>query len=156
MTFFHITIYLFISMAYKNIQKRREAGMRAYQKRKEKRWPELLEKSRIANRKYYWRHSFVRLIQNLKKNEKETVLVNAFDLWKIAKRQRLICPMTGRKLTNDTLSIDHVKTKSKGGLTTVENLRLVHVHVNYAKHSLLDEEFLSLCEDVINYKKRNG
>lgn len=82
------------------------------------------------------------------------VKINPFDLWKIAKRQRLICPLSGRKLNRSTISLDHKMPLSKGGTHNLDNLQFVHVNVNYAKNSLTDDEFLLLCEDVVKHAQK--
>ncbi len=68
-------------------------------------------------------------------------------LWK---KQRGICPVSGRRLNKQTAQLDHIIPIKRGGDSSIENLRWVHRDVNYAKRDLLDHEFLSLCLEVIN------
>lgn len=65
------------------------------------------------------------------------------------KRQRGICPMSGRRLNKETAQLDHIIPLKRGGNSSIENLRWVHRDVNYAKRDLLDNEFLLLCHEVI-------
>ena len=80
--------------------------------------------------------------------------IRAFDLWKLAKRQKMLCALTGRHLTNENVSPDHIIPISKGGTHEIGNLRLVDRDANIARASLTDEEFLSLCHDVVNHLKK--
>lgn len=75
--------------------------------------------------------------------------VSAFDFWRLAKKQKLCCPLTGRRLTGETMSIDHIVPISKGGTNDLTNLQFVHVEVNYAKRNLLQENFIQLCHEVV-------
>ena len=96
---------------------------------------------------YYAKHTFARLANNLRTNDK-TNTVNKFQLWRLAKQQRLICPLTGRKLTNETISPDHKIPLSHGGKSSIENIRLVHVDANMARRNFTDSQFIQLCQDV--------
>jgi 5-methylcytosine-specific restriction endonuclease McrA len=75
--------------------------------------------------------------------------ITAFDLWKIAKKQRLICPLTGEKLTNKNISVDHILPKSNGGTNEISNIRLIILQANRAKQSLTDTELYGLCKKII-------
>ena len=79
--------------------------------------------------------------------------ISPFQFWCIAKRQRLICPLTGRLLTGETMSVDHKVSLSKGGSNDLSNLRFVHVDANYAKRILSEEEFLKMCMDVTEHHR---
>lgn len=77
--------------------------------------------------------------------------LTAFDLWCIAKRQKLLCALTGEKLTNETISVDHIIPKSQGGSNKRENIRLVHKDANLARRALSDKQFLELCKKVVSH-----
>jgi len=77
--------------------------------------------------------------------------ITPFDLWKIAKKQKLLCSLTGDKLTSLNASVDHIIPSSKGGKNIVTNIRLVTKDANFMKNSHSDEEFLELCKKVVNY-----
>lgn len=104
--------------------------------------------------RYYWRHTFLRLAKNVKRKDNKTQLT-AFDIWKLAKRQKLICPLTGRRLTSDNISVDHIKHKKEGGKSIIENSRLVVKEANLARHIMSDADFLIMCQDVVNNLKNN-
>lgn len=66
------------------------------------------------------------------------------------------CYLTG-DLTGDLIDLsdsssfnfDHIVPKSKGGLSTLDNLGLTTRDANHAKTDLTLEEFLNLCEKVL-------
>lgn len=80
--------------------------------------------------------------------------IKPFDLWKIAKQQKLRCALTGLPLTFDTVSVDHIIPISKGGLNAPDNLRLLHVSVNRMKLDYSDKEFSNICRLVIEQQNR--
>ena len=79
--------------------------------------------------------------------------ISPFQLWRIAKRQRLICPLTGRRLTGEIMSIDHKVSLSRGGSNDLSNLQFVHVDANYAKRILSQEDFIQMCRDVTEFHR---
>jgi len=110
------------------------------EKQKEKR-----NQKRSLRRK---RHAFKRLAKYANRQYKNGI-ITSFDLFKIAKKQRLICPFTGQRLTSDNVSADHIIPKSKGGLNVPSNIRLTTKPVNIARQNMTDEEFLNLCQLVV-------
>jgi 5-methylcytosine-specific restriction endonuclease McrA len=111
------------------------------------------EKRRARGRKYYNKHPFLRLAKAIKKKDK-TSTITAKDLWKIAKKQKLICCISGRKLSNSNISPDHILSKFNGGASTAENIQLVCKEVNVAKHVLSLDELIQLAEDIIKYNNK--
>jgi 5-methylcytosine-specific restriction endonuclease McrA len=87
-------------------------------------------------------------------NNSSDLKIKPFDLWKIAKKQKLKCALTGDKLTKNNVSLDHIKPKSKGGKNTIENIRLTTKDANWLKNTHSDEELLELCCKVINTLKK--
>ena len=98
-------------------------------------------------RQKYVKRPFWRILKTLKRFDKVCNLTR-FDLWRIVKRQKMICPLTGRRLTNETMSPDHIIPVSKGGLATLENIRFVVMDANKARQALTDHEFFLLCKEV--------
>ena len=62
---------------------------------------------------------------------------------------RLRCALTGRVLTPETVSLDHIVPLSKGGVSTTDNIQFVTHEANQAKSTLSQEEFIKLCRDVV-------
>lgn len=104
----------------------------------------------------YWNYPLKRVYKLLKRKDKDST-VTIKELFSLAHRQRLICPLSGRRLTNENISADHIVHRSSGGKTEIGNIRLVSKEINYARHLLTDAEFVKLCQDVVNtYMSHNG
>lgn len=80
---------------------------------------------------------------------KYRISITAWDLWKIAKRQRLLCPLTGRYLTRKNISVDHIIPLSNGGTNNLSNLRFIDYHANLAKAMFSDEDLFNLAKDIV-------
>lgn len=116
------------------------------------RYKHMLEKKRNWIKINRSKYPFTHYQYDFKKRKQTTI--SAFEFWKLAKKQKLICALTGRKLTGDTMSVDHIIPLSNGGTNDISNLRFVHVDVNYARRNLPDEIFVKLCEDVVKHNSR--
>jgi len=77
--------------------------------------------------------------------------LTSFDLWKIAKKQKLKCALSGVKLTCDNASLDHLISKSRGGVNIPSNVRLVIKEINIARQIMTDEQFISMCQNVVKF-----
>lgn len=88
-----------------------------------------------------------------RKGIKDYYLLTAFDLWKIAKKQKLICPFTGHKLTKENMSVDHILPVSKGGSNEPSNIRLIHKWVNLMLGIHNDKDFFEMCQTILDYQK---
>lgn len=104
---------------------------------------------------YYSRHPLRRLVKGLenqrRKLRKVKVDITPWDLWKMAKKQRMLCALSGRKLTSDNISLDHILPLSKGGTNNISNLRLVKKEVNFARQTLSDTDFFNLCREILQH-----
>jgi 5-methylcytosine-specific restriction endonuclease McrA len=98
------------------------------------------------------KHPFTHFSKDFRHRKK--LNITPFQFWSIAKRQRLICPLTGRKLDGNTMSVDHIAPISKGGSHELSNLQFVHIDANYAKRNLLQEDFIRLCNEVAKLHPR--
>jgi hypothetical protein len=61
------------------------------------------------------------------------------------------CALTGRLLTPDAASLDHIIPLRDGGEHTIENAQVLHKAVNRAKGTLTNEQFIQLCREVVAY-----
>lgn len=95
-------------------------------------------------------HYFITLAQSLRSRNKNGHRITANELWSIAKKQKLICPLTGRKLTRENISLDHITPLSAGGDNSFNNLRFVDYHANLAKLNYSDVELLQLAKDIVS------
>lgn len=136
------------------LQKWREYGKR-------KRLRKNKEKLKRRSKSYYWQvegyhrykcHTFRRMAKRIHQrcNKKR---ITALDLWSIAKKQKLICPLTGEKLTAKNISVDHILPITKGGANNKSNLRLITFEANTAKNSMTDNEFISFCQKIVNHNE---
>lgn len=71
---------------------------------------------------------------------------------KLIEGQSYQCALSGRKLTPETASLDHIVPLSRGGEHSIENLWVVDVQVNAAKGTLTTEEFQALCQEVVEHQ----
>ncbi len=67
-------------------------------------------------------------------------------------RQGYRCAISGRELTPATAVLDHIVPIAKGGEHSIENVWVVHTHVNTAKGWMTMAEFLSVCRDVVRHQ----
>ncbi len=73
------------------------------------------------------------------------------DLKEMLERQGHKCALTGRPLTPENCAMDHIIPLSRGGTHTKDNAQLVAAEVNKAKGTMLEQEFVQLCREVIAY-----
>ena len=104
--------------------------------------------------KYYWRHPCTRIAKGVKRKDK-TSEITGLDIWRLAKKQKMVCPLTGRRLSNDNVSADHIAHLVNGGHSGINNLRLVVKEANLARHTMSDADFLAMCQDVVDNLKNN-
>lgn len=113
---------------------------------------------RDSLRKFLKRHCFYRLLKNLKKNLRQKGYeypknLTVFSIWYLAKKQKLKCAISGIKLNNDNLSIDHIIPLSKGGSSEITNLQLVEKKINLMKHDMSVRELITMCNIIIEHSK---
>jgi hypothetical protein len=104
------------------------------------------------HREYAARRFFYITFSNLKVRAKsKDELATTAEISSLWKKQRGVCPITGRRLNRENAQLDRIVPSKKGGSDLVENLRWVHRDVNYAKRDLLDDDFFRLCWDVVSH-----
>lgn len=82
---------------------------------------------------------------------KQGIILTPSDLWSIAKKQKGLCAISGIKLKEEIISIDHIIPKSKGGSNEKNNIRLVTLNANIAKNDMDDKTFINLCQTITKY-----
>lgn len=75
--------------------------------------------------------------------------VGATNVLKLLEKQGTRCAMTGRELTPEIVSVDHIVPISRGGKHVIGNIQIIHVDVNRAKATMLPDEFVELCREVV-------
>lgn len=105
------------------------------------------KKAKISKQK----HKFINMVyssNHLSRTRHTGEEIVPFDLWKIAKKQKLICPLSGIKLTNENISLDHIIPFANGGKHIPENLQLVAIEINMMKLDHSIEEFKNLVKII--------
>lgn len=82
--------------------------------------------------------------------------VTAKQIMELIERQQFRCALSGRPLTPETASLDHIVPLSRGGTHELSNLWIVDYQVNTAKGTLTVEEFVTLCRDVAAHQARRS
>ncbi len=111
------------------------------------------------NRKFAHKHKFRRVASssNTASKKKSTgEQITPKQLWILAKKQKLRCAISGIKLTNNNLSVDHVIPFFSGGKNVIENIQLVDKHINAMKNSHSQSDFLNLIKTIYqhNFKEK--
>ena len=76
--------------------------------------------------------------------------ITAKQIWGLVTQQEHRCAISGRELTPETASLDHIVPFSRGGEHSINNVWVVDQKVNIAKGTMTLEEFVSMCRDVID------
>lgn len=115
-------------------------------------------KKKYYSLQYNRRHIFKTIFSRLKRNDRAKEYPNELptisQLWQLAKRQKCKCALSGIKLTNNNISIDHIHPLSKQGGNNIENLQLVEKRLNYMKYTMTKEELIDLCNLIIEYNTK--
>lgn len=78
--------------------------------------------------------------------------VTAKQILELVRQQGYRCAISGRELTPETASIDHIVPLANGGAHDLSNVWIVHHQVNTAKGTLSMEQFVELCRDVATHQ----
>jgi 5-methylcytosine-specific restriction endonuclease McrA len=82
---------------------------------------------------------------------KGPTVVTAAAVMAILERQKFRCALSGRPLTPQSASIDHIAPIAKGGKHEMTNLWVVENTINRAKNTMTHDEFLAMCRDVVRF-----
>ena len=77
--------------------------------------------------------------------------VNATNVLRLLEHQDYRCALTGRRLTPDVASLDHIVPVRDGGEHRIENTQALHKDVNRAKSTMSLKEFVQLCREVVRH-----
>lgn len=70
----------------------------------------------------------------------------------LVESQKFRCSLSGRVLTPETASLDHVVPLGRGGAHDISNVSVVDHQVNSAKGTMTVDEFVKLCQDVTDHQ----
>lgn len=105
------------------------------------------EKQTEKMREYYSRRFFWGRSMKLRGENRASFI----ELARIWKQQKGRCALTGRRLTRNNAHLDHILAKARGGTDEAENLRWLCTEANLARRELSDDEFITLCSDVMHW-----
>ena len=77
--------------------------------------------------------------------------INVKSVLQLLEYQGYRCALTGRHLTPDEASLDHIVPVRDGGEHVIENAQILHRDVNRAKSVLSHDAFVQLCREVSSY-----
>lgn len=83
---------------------------------------------------------------------RQTPKITAKQVLHLVEAQHYRCAISGRKLTPQTASLDHIVPLCHGGEHAVDNVWVVDHQVNTAKGTLRTDEFVDLCRDVVAHQ----
>lgn len=86
-----------------------------------------------------------------RRRKSEPLSVTPDAVLRLLDRQRFRCALTGRALTPDTASLDHIIPVSRGGEHRIDNTQILERSVNRAKGTLTNAEFIALCAEVARH-----
>jgi len=139
-------VFLITTPIYKSMGKHQKSY---YIKNRNEEWYKQSNKEKC--KRYRLKHPLLKLTEYANRRYKNKQMITPRDLFNIAKKQKLVCPLSGRKLTTENISIDHIVPQSKGGTNTVDNIRLTDKVVNISKNALNDLDFIKMCKEVAEF-----
>ena len=78
--------------------------------------------------------------------------IKAKDVRDLLDKQQYRCALTGRHLTPDVAALDHIVPVGNGGKHSIVNVQVLHKDVNFAKGTMSQEAFISMCRDVVKHQ----
>jgi len=82
--------------------------------------------------------------------------VTAKNVMDMLRRQQFRCAISGRVLTPETASLDHIMPLAKGGQHDLSNVWAVDHQINAAKGTLTLDEFIAVCDDVVRHQSQRA
>ena len=80
----------------------------------------------------------------------------AKQLFALVEQQQYLCALSGRELTPETASLDHIIPLARGGTHDLDNLWVLDHRINIAKGTLLVSEFVDMCREIACYQRVLG
>lgn len=77
--------------------------------------------------------------------------INPSNILRLLEWQEYRCALTGRPLTPESASLDHIVPVRDGGQHIMENVQVLHKDINRAKSTLAHEQFIQLCREVVEH-----
>ncbi len=67
-------------------------------------------------------------------------------------RQQYKCALSGTELTPTNIALDHIVPVAMGGAFSIDNCQLVTKEINRAKHTMSQDDFLQMCNNVCRHQ----
>lgn len=77
--------------------------------------------------------------------------ISTDNVMRLLRFQQYRCALTGRSLTPELASLDHIIPIRCDGEHLIENTQVLHRDVNRSKGSLMNDEFIQLCREVVSH-----
>ena len=87
---------------------------------------------------------------------REVKTVTAKMIMQLIEQQSFRCALSGKTLTPETASLDHILPLARGGKHELSNLWAVDHQVNSAKGTMTVDEFVSMCRDIASHQARDS
>ena len=78
--------------------------------------------------------------------------MTATDIISLIRKQAYLCALSGRSLSPETASMDHIEPLARGGEHSLQNVWIVDQHVNAAKGTMTVDEFVAMCREVVAHQ----
>jgi 5-methylcytosine-specific restriction endonuclease McrA len=82
---------------------------------------------------------------------KPTGKINVKNVLQLLEHQSYQCALTGRILTPEIASLDHIVPVRDGGEHVIENTQILHRDINRAKSILSNADFIQMCREVATF-----
>lgn len=79
--------------------------------------------------------------------------ITAKQVFELVRAQGFRCALSGRELTPETASLDHIVPLAQGGEHSMNNVWCVDHRINLAKGTLSVDEFVAMCRDVVSHQE---
>jgi hypothetical protein len=73
----------------------------------------------------------------------------AKDFYEMLEKQNYKCPLTGRELTPETTTAEHIVQLQAGGIHRKENIYLIHRDVARIKRFMSENDVINLAFDIL-------
>lgn len=90
------------------------------------------------------------------KRRKTTSCITLGELRALLHQQDYRCALSGARLTPTNFALDHIVPVAMGGTFSIDNCQLVTKEVNRAKHTMSQEDFLEMCNNVSRHQASRG
>ncbi len=88
-----------------------------------------------------------------KQEEEAKFVFRASHFYELLEKQSYRCALTGRTLTPENTSAEHIMPLRKGGKHEIENIYLIDDSVAKLKRYFTEEEVIQLAGEILKYRQ---